>query len=136
MTTLVSARELATELFDSLWNDRTPVVYGNDNAGHDKGLVAWVRMTVSHAPVGGQETLGPVGQRRFQRNAIAQVEIRSPVNQGKAAADALTHAARGIFEGKTYQGLYFGDAQARELGQDGRWDVTLVEAEFFYEERK
>jgi len=131
--TLPGAREAVHLKFKTDWGTRTPYVFENED--YAEPSVSWVRVTVRSLG-GGQETLGPVLGRKYRRSARVVVQIFTPVNQGKAESDGHVAAVVAIFEGKSFSGLDFNNSTWRESVSDGKWDVTIVDSFFDYEELK
>ena len=136
MTTLPEAREAIYEEFATGWGTLTEYTLDNEKfepPKHDP----WARVSVRHTD-GGQETLGTVGSRKFSRTGSVFVQIFTPENSGLSGADALLPIARAIFEGSriTQTTIRFLNVVAREIGLDGKWYQTMVEAAFEYDETK
>ncbi len=88
MTTLDGVREATYLRFETLWVDggseRTPFVFQNEKSDDlTKGDVAWCRLSVNEVG-GGQETLGPVGGRRYRRQVVTTLQIFTPIRAGMA----------------------------------------------------
>ena len=95
----------------------------------------WARLIVNHE-AGVQDSLGPIGSRKYLRRGRVLVQLFGPVDQGLRALDLLADATRDIFEGTRFSGLYFISADVRESGQDGEWYQLTVDAPFDYQETK
>lgn len=134
MTTLNEARQAVYDRFVTNWGTRTTFTFENEEFD-EPATGDWVRVSVKQT-ASGQETLGPKTQRKYIRNASVMVQVFTPTNIGKTTADGHATTAAGIFEGESFSGLNCNDALIREGGQDGKWDITLVEVAFFYEETK
>jgi hypothetical protein len=95
----------------------------------------WIRLTVRG--IGrSQSSLGKTGNRRFRSTASVFVQIYVLVNTGIQQADLLAKEAADVFEGTSFSGLDFREASINEIGPDGKWYQTLVEAPFDYDEIK
>ena len=115
-----------------------------ENETYDPGAEReWINVTVRHQQRA-QETIGSPtdGENpRFDTPAAAFVQIFTEVRdeEGAKRADDLSLWARSIFDAKripTDDGsLIFQAATFRERGPDGRWNSTIVEAPFKYEDR-
>lgn len=135
MTLLDEAREAVYQRFVDNWT-ATPFLFENEDSDDlDGGTVAWARLSVRET-AGGQETLGPIGARKYRRRASAFVQVFTPVNAGMKAAGVLSAVARAIFEGTSFGGLDFNDARVSDTGPDDKWQQTLVEAVFDFTETK
>lgn len=138
MTTQNEARERIYQTFVDEWS-ATPVARVTyDNEAFDPPAnLSWVRLTVRHTG-SAQESLGPVGRRKFERIGSVIVQCFTPLDTGAAGADTLAQAARTIFEGRTLspEAIRFTDCVVREIGVDGAWFQANAEAFFTYTETK
>lgn len=142
MTTITEARNLVYQKFLDCWTG-TPlsqVTLENESNRLDNGTDPFVRFTLRHT-TGGQETLGRVGNRRFERQAIAATQIFTPAassgsSGGMFTGDELAQEALDILEAMTFDGIYTNDGVIREQDSDGKWKGHLVTVALFYEERK
>lgn len=137
--TLPQARRLVYQRWLDEWvtPGGNPVTTFDNEAFSEPPATSWVWLRVRHPTPGEQWTLGPPGRRKFRRRAICEVQIRCPVDRGLAELDGHAQRARAIFEGvQLAGGLRFLDVSTRELGSDGRWYTTVVEAELEYYETK
>ena len=96
---------------------------------------SWARVAVRHL-ISKQQTLGQSPTRQFMRRAVLTVQVFTPAGGGVGAALDLAHAVRAVFEGLTSGGITFGEVTPRELGTDGHWFQTNVDAVFTYYETK
>jgi len=135
MTLLDEAREVVYQRFVDNWT-ATPFLFENEDSDDlDGGTVAWARLSV-HETGGGQETLGPIGARRYRRRASTFVQLFTPVNAGMKEAGELAQAVKAIFEGASFSGLDFNNARVTDPGPDDKWQMTLVETVFDFTELK
>ncbi|KFH18434.1 hypothetical protein ELZ19_06685 [Brucella abortus] len=153
MTTLNQAREAIYERFIEAWSEGdfdfdfsqdyydvtgrfTAVTLDNEDFKPPKDD-PWVRLAVRHR-ASTQETLGPKGHRRFARFGAAFVQVFVPQNTGTLDMDRLLTRAREAFEGLTLAGttVRFLDVIVRETGPDGKWNASVVEAVFEYDETR
>lgn len=97
----------------------------------------WARLVVRHR-VRAQETLGIVGNRKFESLGGVIVQCFAPLDTGTAGADTVAQAVRAAFEGKVLlpEHIRLYGAQVREIGSDGAWYQINVEAFFNYDETK
>jgi len=135
--TLTEATKRVYETFITDWAALTPFVFDNENLTPPNPNNDWVRVVVRHAG-GGQESLGDVGRRKFNRRASVFVQCFTPENKGRAAADVLVTAARNIFEGKTLlpESIHFTDSDVREIGVSKGYYQMNMEAFINYTETK
>jgi hypothetical protein len=136
MTTFAQARESIYQR----WVDNWTATPANDwtFAGEEYTPPEdrpWARLSVRHQAIGGQ-TLGPANGRRFTRIASVFVQLYIPTNAGEGGLDTLMQAATDLFEGVSFDGLRFFQADPRETGPEEQWQTALVEAPFDYDETK
>jgi hypothetical protein len=148
MTTLREAREAIYKRFVDEWvsgaEALTPYTFDNETFDPPKGAdgrgAPWARCSVRNLDAG-QQTLGRAGARKFYRIGLARVEIFVPPGSGRWDTDAYMMAAQALFEGRTTPSgttIRFFEVTPQEIGliEDGRWDLSTVEARFDYEETK
>lgn len=134
MTTPNEARDAVYERFLARWGALSAFTFENEKFTPPVGL-PWVRIAVRNAE-SVQRSLGPVGGRRFKRNAFLFGQVFIPGDTGTKDSDALVAALQDIFEGVSFGGLDFRAVSSREVGVDDGWHQTLVEGPFDYEETK
>lgn len=147
MTTINQARVAVYERFLEEWvtgpDPLTPFCFDNETfdppqTPEGKGL-PWARCSV-RSITGGQETLGPPGNRKYTRQALARIEVYTPPGSALKPADDLCQVGLAMFEGRSLlgQGVLFTDAQTAEVGlvDEGRWFLSTVQASFDYEDIK
>ena len=135
MTTVAEARNSVYQRWIDNWT-LTPFVFeGEGDEDLFGGSVAWARLSYRNTD-GGQKTLGPLNGRKYERFASAVIQLYTPSDEGLTEAGTLAQAARAIFEGVTFDGIYFNNGVVREIGDDGRWFQTNVEVFSDYEETK
>lgn len=134
MTTLNQAREAVYSRFVTEWDDETDFVLGNEEFDTE-GVNEYVRLSVRQT-ASRQTSMGQAGNRRFERRAIAFVQVFTTGSDQRL--DTLLQQAKDIFEGVSLAGstVSFLEVLARETGQDGKHNGGLVEARFRYEEVK
>lgn len=145
-TTIKAAREAILSRWIAQWVDsgspRTPYTFENEKSappeavaqaafGTDTG--SWVRLSVRNT-YSAQETLGPVGSRKFERRGDIHIQIFVPVDRGTADADTLLGQARAVFEGARFSGITCYAGTPKEVGVDGRWYQVNVVIQFTYYE--
>lgn len=115
--------------------------YSFDNEGADAGNTvepleeSWCRLTIVETG-SAQETLGPIGSRRYKRDGVVKLALACPHRKGTLKSDAMIKAFRDVFEGVSFSGLYFTDCQVSDLGIEGAsWRVDAL-ASFWHEEMK
>ncbi len=129
MTTQSQAKEAIYGAFKSGWSN--PYYFDNEVVETEDGN--WARLTVRHS-TSNQETLGPVGNRKFQRNGNVIVQLFTKLGEATDDVDSLSATIRAIFEGKTISGVNFSSVNVREIGPSGAWYQTNIEAPFNYTE--
>jgi hypothetical protein len=131
------ARAILYDAFRDTWPSSFPTVpYTLDNEQFiSDGVAEWVSMVVRHG-VAGQETLGAIGDRVYQRRGLVIVQLFVAVDRGLLRLDELGRAARDIFEGKTLSQVRCYNGQYRELGKEGQWMRGNVSVAFSYDEHK
>jgi hypothetical protein len=136
MTTLVDAAEAIYQQFVPSWGATTELVLDNEKFD-PPDETEWVRLSIRHT-ASTQETLGPPGERKFLRTGSAFVQVFTPVGTGTKLTRQLAEQARNTFEGLQLTGtdIRFLDVIVREIGPDGTWYQTTVEAVFEYNEKK
>ena len=134
MTTVNSARESVYAQFISDWASTTEVTLDNENYDPPSDA-SWVRLIMRNN-VTAQQTLAPVGFRKFNRFGIVFVQVFTKSDTATSTSDTLTSKARDVFEGKRLGGVDFRDVTIREIGVDGKWFQVNVEAPFDYTETK
>lgn len=135
MSTINVARAVIYDRFITNWNDET--AFDLDNESFDRPEdQPWVRMVVRNRTTG-QESLGPVGLRKFLRKGAVFTQIFVPINTGVEEADRLAEIIRVMFEGvRLTNGVWFYESEVREVGaKDGFYQI-IVESIFNYEQTK
>lgn len=143
MTTRAQAREALYQAFVDGW---TPTGFSftfDNEAFTPPENLPWARFSVRHAG-SAQESLGGIGFRKFLRTGVAITQIFTLAQQGSFSpglmqADELSTLVRNIFEGnrlRSDRSLRIFEASIREIGPEGKWYQTQVEASFDYVERK
>ncbi len=133
MPVIKVARESMYQAFEDGWGGLTPHTF--DNESFTPPLTSWVRMSVRHDERE-QETLGVVGNRKFESDGRVVVDIFTPVDEGAGAADDIVQKVRDTFEGKTIDNIRYYNVISRESGPDGKWNMVVVEVAFVYNEIK
>lgn len=148
MTTLNEARAAVYDRFLTEWVNGGPgplSPYTFDNEAFEPPMDAdgrgepWARCSV-RSLTGTQQTLGPEGNRKYTRKALARVEVYGPPGTGLKVIDEHCQVALAMFEGRSLPGtrVMLHDAQVSEVGlvDEGRWFLSTVQATFDYEEIK
>lgn len=133
MTEISDARESIYQAFKDAWGTTTPYYFDNEVA--ERQEVNWVRLVVRHNQAE-QETLGPVGARKFERSGSVIVQVFTVLDKGTTDGDTLVEAVRDVFEGKTIGNVRFNGVIVREIGSDDLWFQYNVEAPFNYDKTK
>lgn len=135
MLTINAARVLIYDKFITDWNDETPFDLDNESFDEPESE-PWVR-TVVRNKSSNQDTLGPIGVRKFLRVGAVFTQVFVPINTGTDEADRLAEIIRVMFEGiRLTGGLWFFATDVRELGQVGDYYQIVVESNFNYEQTK
>lgn len=135
--TLNSAREAVYLRFTSTWNlSSAKLFFENEKppiTDVDKSI-SWIRVTVRQL-ASMQQTLGPAGERKYQRRAMVVVQVFTPLHGGVKAGDDLAKTAANLTEGSAaIAGLDFLEATIREIGPTESWFQHNVETRFDYYE--
>lgn len=134
MPTIEIARESIYQSFVTGWGSFTPSTLENEVFNPTTG-VSYVRMVVRHDDRA-QETLGAVGNRKFETDGRVVVQIFTPIDKGAGVADPIVEKVRSIFEGKTIDSIRYYIVNSRELNPDGKWNMVVAEVAFVYNETK
>lgn len=147
LPTYDSARDEILGLFNEYWGAQTPAVNGGQavdvlwpGVSSDPPLAdkPFARISVQHS-TSNQSTFGETGGRRFRRAGLVIVQVFAPISAGGgvALAERLAMIARDTYEGKgTPSGIWFRNAQIREIGATETWLQFNVVVEFIYDEQK
>lgn len=136
MTTLNEARGAIYEAFVTDWGATSPLTLDNETFNPPVDP-PWARLVVRH-DARSQESLGPVGNRKFESVGAAIIQCFGSLDKGTAEADTLAQVAQGILEGKVLlpEGIRFTSAQPIEIGPTEDGYQINVEAFFTYTETK
>ncbi len=129
------ARRLVYQHWNDNWTGPTCVF---DNMQGVEGTVdsPWVTNIVREL-ASRQATLGSIGSRRWERQAVLITTIRVPSDEGTELADSYAQAVRDLFEGVTLEGgLNIFQVDIAEGGTDGHWYTVTVRSLFTYQETK
>lgn len=128
--------------FKEQWEQQSnaPVIlyddFGQELPGTD---TPWVRIQLRHN-TGGQETLGPPEQQKFEREGVITVQVFTPLGDGRLKSDRLSQNALRAFEGKVAKKgtdeVWFRRVRMTEVGRSDAWYQVNVTAEFEYDFRK
>lgn len=136
MANIKEAKKAVVDAFLTAWNDQTEVALDNHPFDSERdGLTSWVRAVVRNVG-GGQRTLGPVGNRKYDRDANFIVQVFTESGRGSGPADTLAQAVIDAMEGKTIDQIYLFDAVSTEIGVEGRWYQVNVTVAIRYIEVK
>ena len=143
--TLTQARDAVFSVIDTAWkasgaaSELVPMHYDNvsaDKPGESAQTTEagpWGRTTVRviSSP---QSTQG--SQRRYLTEGIVTVQVFTAQGDGHALGDSLCAVVLDALRAHvpSSDGLWFFDAVANEIGQDGPWFQTNVGASFRYQE--
>lgn len=126
------AKAIIVAAFRSAWGTATPIVL--DNTALDTRS-EWASASVQHT-AGEQESLGPIGGRRFYRYGTLVVRTYTPENKGTTRADALEAIVRNAFEAKTISSIVFMVVSSYAPPARAPWYVMEIRAPFWYLDHK
>ena len=137
--TLPEARERVYQR----WVDNVPTAltdawtFENEDFDEPAEDTSWARVSVRDLG-GGQNTLGPIGGRKFRRTAAVAIQVFTPRGSGMGTGDSLAHTVRGIFEGVSFSGLDFNNGVVSEIppDDDDKFVQHNVVVSFDYDETK
>ena len=139
MTNYSDANEAFAQRFSDIWSPTGfPFELENESftpPNADAGT-PWARMVVRHQD-GMIDSLGRVGNRRFDRLGALFVQVFTPLQEGTRRTKQLAQLVSDGFEGSSIPGttICFNDTIAREGGvSDDVWYMTTVEINFRYTE--
>lgn len=133
------AREAIAEQFAIGWavlHPTMPYCFDNEEFTPPDGG-SWVRVSVQ-MQAASQDSLGPVGSRKFLRSGTAFVQVFVDKDSGLKPSDDLAQDVVTILEGIDLGGseLRLYTASVRDIGNDGRWHQTNVSVAFDYQETR
>ncbi len=136
MTTIATARAaLYQKYFDDVTAIPTSRLTFENEAFDPPDDLSWCRLAVRLFG-GGQESLGDVGARKFNREGLVFVQVFLPQDNGVAEADTIAQEVRDIFEGTTISGVRLFDTEIREVGLTDGYHMTIAETAFEYTETR
>lgn len=139
MTTSSQARQEVYETLKTVWESTyagMPIVFANESFD-SKGVAEYISVEVRQTG-GGQDTLGAVGNRRFERRGLVFVQLYAAVNRGLARLDELSKTVLDTLEGKTLpvNNVFLYSGVFRELPPEGAWIRGSVTVQITYDEIK
>ena len=136
MATLTQVRAYIYQRFVDLWDVYdVPFTFDNEVFDGRQRDTSWVRLAVRNS-ASNQETLGFVGNRKFNRKGIIICQVFTPADRGLKRNDEISARVREIFEATSFNGIYTLATTVREVGTNGFEFQSNVETEFFYEQIK
>lgn len=134
MTTRAQAREA---IYQRLVDNYSATPFTFQGEAYDPPATPWARLSVQINNGGGQDTLGPVGGRKYRREGLIAAQVFTPINTGLARGDELAQEIAGLYEGARFgSGIIGGDALVRESAPDDEWQMHIAEIFFDYEETR
>ena len=145
MTTLAEARDaligaLRTGWLDDSTSAPVPLLYDNVKGDPPEGEDAYgralpfSRITMRHI-VGGQTSMGSIGNRRFDSEGILTQQIFTAPGDGHTFGDELAQISKGILRALTsVSSVWLTNIEVIEIGITGTWFQVNVQATFHYEE--
>lgn len=137
MTQLAAANEAMMQLFVDVWTP-SGIAYTLDNETYDPpDNAAWARFSI-RTNASTQDTLGAVGNRKYERSGSCFVQIFVLSNTGTEQSRELAQRIIDGFEGARIAGttIRFNDVIPSEVGPDGKWFQTNVEINFVFDETR
>jgi len=137
ISSIEQARDLIIGQFLDEWNTLAspPKVLYADRVGEPPDeSEAWARISVQHS-LASQVTLGGPAGKRFRRFGTVLVNILTPYGEGLTTSDVLVQKAVDAFEGRSTSPdeVRFLNTSFSEIGPDGAWFRTNVQADFEYD---
>ena len=144
--TITQAKDEIYTQLNGYWNLQVPLSYltpvkiywmGIDYQTPPDASQPWARVTLQHN-YSNQTTFAQEGTRRFTRTGLLIVQLFVPLaSKNVTLCEKLGIIARDAFEGKaTAGGVWFRNANLREIGADGTWYQFNMSVEFQYDEFK
>jgi hypothetical protein len=134
MTSIDEAREAIYQRWNTEWASRTPWTFQNEKFTEPESST-WVRISVQNVPAP-TATLGGKNARRVRRFGKINIQIFAPKEGGMAQSGTHAQFALDIFEGEQFDGVDCNYGVINELPEEDKWQPTLVEIDFDYEETK
>ncbi len=137
MTTLLEAERALAQRFADAW---TPTGFPFALENEDPDVLTsqpWARFVI-RVDASTQDTLGSVGNRKFERSGRCLIQIFVPTDTGVTQSVTLRQTVLEAFEGSRIVGttIYFTDVIPRSIGIDGNWHQSEIEVNFtFFEIR-
>lgn len=94
---------------------------------------SWARVIVNHISGGQASLAGDIGTRRFNRNGFVQIEIFSPIGDGRTKNYELGQKVLNAYEDARNE-VWFRNAHLREVGSSGGFEQTNIIVRFQYDE--
>lgn len=119
-----------------LWDNVTgDVPQAEDGSTGDPELWGAVRVVNTSSEI--RSLRGDGGIRRFERTGLVIIEVFSPAGDGLSSTDDAVKILLDALEGKTTtNNVVFRSGSVREEGLSGPWFLTVVAANFEYDEVK
>lgn len=134
MSTVNESRVSIYNRFNTLWTNG--IEFTLDNEKFTPPIDAsWVRLSVRNTDAG-QETLGNIGSRKFERKGSIIVQVFTSTNSGVVTSDSLCLQAQNIFEATSFEGVICNNSVIREVGVSDGYYQQIVEINFSYNEIK
>lgn len=147
MTTFLQARKEVIDLIRDAWlangtSSGVALVFENAKGsapptGQDANgrALPWARISVRNL-AGEEETLGPIGAKRFLYSGLASLEIYTAIGDGMQVGDALAQVGVESMRGNsTASGVWFYQVGSSEVGLDGKHYRQDVVGRFRFEDR-
>lgn len=119
--------------FNTQFAEAIPVIYDDEKQDIPEGT-EWARFNIRHND-GFQATMGCPDANRFERRGFITVQIFYPQGDNAVSITDTTNTILDIYSGASDSGIYYFDAQVREIGNDGHgWYQVNVLTKFRYDQ--
>lgn len=132
--TIDEARVVISTVFATSWGSTTVLILPNEKYTPIPGT-PWTRLTYQEL-YGGQQTLGPIGSRKYERRSLIFLEFYGLLDVGSKATSDYVHTARGILEGRDFSGVSVFNLFVQDEGEDDRWYRVVLQGLLTYNETK
>lgn len=146
MTTITQARDAIAGIINTAWlasptTSSLTLLWDNVKGdppaedGSTGKAEAWGRVAVRHT-IGENDTLGPIGGRRYLFGGTVTVQLFAPIGDGHSQLDEMVEVVKAALqEASPSAAVWFFDITPVEIGPDGPWFNTNVDALFRYQQR-
>ena len=107
-----------------------PVEHDNGESVDTSSVDSWARIVIREADTT-QKTIGAVGSRNWQTNAVVIVQLFSRTGQGAGFVRAMASTVRDIFRGKTIGSATFRGVRTSYQNPGDIWFQQNLVADFY-----